>query len=567
MTKLSKPLDLKLFQLRPFRLFVHFLCEHLVLNLSVVISVLVAVFFAVSTDYALKTLIDSLAALTLNSTSVWNSLVLLLLCISIDNFSWRLAGVLAAFAFIKMTGSVRQQLFTYILKHSQSYFAHKPPGVLSARITATSNALFTIETMVVFNMLPPILATVGSILYVSTVSSLMSGVLLCGFIIVFCIMLFTAMRGRHLHHEYAKKAAIIDGEVVDVINNITLVRVFDMFKHEVKRFHQVLSNEMKSRLDSLIYIERIKIIHAITVVIGVTLLLYWVITLRLQNLATNGQVVLVTTLGIRILSCTKDLALALVDFTQHWARYTEALEAFITPYEIEPHEEHNEERLIKHHTKNSVEFCSVSFAYPNEKPLFQNLNLAICKDEKVVIMGDSGSGKSTLFLLMQKFYSPQSGHIRIEGYNLDGLSRTELAQLVTFVPQEPLMFHRTLRENLCYSNPKAGPKDIERALCQANCDDFVSNLPQGLDTVLGDRALRLSGGQRQRIAIARAILKDTPIILLDEVTSALDVTSAGSIRETIQNIKHKTIITITHDLAFKNDFDRIITLSKGEIVP
>ena len=533
-------------------------------HLVILISVLGAVGFSVSTDYALKGVVDALTkGPGPGNTAIWSALALLVGFIAVDNMLWRVAALTGAFTFVGVTGDIRRDLFMHMTGHSPTFFSDRQPGTLASRITATSNAIFTVENMFVFNVMPPTVAAFGSIAYIATVSLTMAGILAGIFAAVVVLMFKMAAAGKPLHHDFAAKAASVDGEMVDLVGNMSLVRAFSAFKREGARFDGTIATEMRARRSSLLYLEKLRIVHALLTVLAVLGLLYWAIRMWEAGEASNGQVVLVCTLGIRILAATRDLAVALVDATQHTARLSEALHTLLQPHDLVDHPE--AEPLAGQGAK--IDFEHVAFNYPDGRAVFTEFDLAIAPGQRVGLVGKSGGGKSTLFSLIQRFYDVQGGLIRINGQDIDRVKLESLREAITVVPQDVSMFHRSLRENIRYGRPEASDEDVWRAAEAAHCTDFIKALPEGFDTIVGDRGVKLSGGQRQRIAIARAILKDSPILLLDEATSALDADSEEAIRHALANLmRGRTVIAIAHRLSTLQDFDRIVVLEGGRII-
>ena len=258
-------------------------------------------------------------------------------------------------------------------------------------------------------------------------------------------------------------------------------------------------------------------------------LLAWAITLWQQGGATTGDVVLVCTLGLSILNATRDLAVALVDVTQHVARLTEAIATLLLPHELT---RSSRGRTAGPKSGAAVAFNNVSFHYPGGVQVFDKFSLRIKAGQRVGLVGQSGGGKSTLFTLLQRFYDVQRGSITIDGQDISRVTQQSLREAISVVPQDISLFHRSILENIRYGRPNATDDEVLRAAIAARCD-FVETLPEGMATIVGDRGVKLSGGQRQRIAIARAFLKDAPILLLDEATAALDSESEEAIREAL----------------------------------
>ena len=237
---------------------------------------------------------------------------------------------------------------------------------------------------------------------------------------------------------------------------------------------------------------------------------------------------LVCTLGLSILSATRDLAVALVDVTQHVARLTEAIATLLLPHELRDHPE--AEPLVR--SGAAIAFNNVSFRYPGGVQVFDKFSLRIQAGQRVGLVGQSGGGKSSLFTLLQRFYDVQHGSITIDGQDISRVTQQSLREAISVVPQDISLFHRSIMENIRYGRPNATDDEVLRAAIAARCD-FIENLPEGMATMVGDRGIKVSGGQRQRIAIARAFLKDAPILLLDEATAALDSESEEAIREAL----------------------------------
>jgi ATP-binding cassette, subfamily B, bacterial len=547
---------------RPFGFIARYLRRRAAPHIAILATVLGAVGCSVSTQYGVKFLVDVLARGPGAGERVWLALALLVSLISADNLLWRIASWIASFAFVKVSGDVRRDLFWHLTGHAPSYFADRLPGMLTSRITATSNAVFTIENMFVWNVLPPCVATVAAIVFVSTVSVAMAaGLFVVGGIVVWAMFQFAAA-GRSLHHDFADKAAAVDGEMVDVITNMPLVRAFCGFGRERRRFDDTVDRELAARQRSLVYLEKLRLFHAGTTILLTTSLLVWVVVLWERGQATTGDVVLVCTLGLSVLHATRDLAVALVDVTQHMARLSEALATLLIPHELRD----DPSASALSHPSASVTFENISFKYPDGHSIFNNFDLHLKAGEHVGLVGPSGSGKSTLFALLQRFYDVQQGRVLIDGQDITRVTQESLRQAISVVPQDASMFHRSIADNIRYGRPDASEEQLLEAAVAARCD-FVEALPDGLATVVGERGVKLSGGQRQRIAIARAFLKDAPILLLDEATSSLDSDSEEAIREALSRlIRGRTVIAIAHRLSTVRHFDRIVVLHAGKVV-
>ena len=591
---------------RPLAYFAHYVRVRPLAHCAILVAVLAAVTCSVSTQYGVKFLVDVLSAGPGGGSQVWVPIAFLISLIAADNLSWRVASLIASHTFVGVTGDLRSDLFRHLTGHAPSYFADRLPGMLTSRVTATSNAVFTVENMFVWNVLPPCVATVGAIALLLTVSVAMAAGLSVIAAILVLAMFRLAAAGKPLHHDFADKAAAVDGEMVDVIGNMPLVKAFGGLGRECRRFRDTVDRELTARRRSLLYLEKIRLFHASTTVVLTVCLVTWAIVLWQRGAATTGDVVLVCTLGLSILHATRDLAVALADVTQHMARLAEALATILVPHELRDHpeatplahvpakwtpvrrQEHAPhaprddlragpdstgtghalpERDMLLRRGAAVTFDHVDFDYPDGSRVFLDFSLHLPAGQRVGLVGPSGSGKSSLFALLQRFYDVQAGRIQIDGQEISMVTQESLREAIAVVPQDVSMFHRSIMENIRYGRPDAANDEVVAAAIAACCISFIEALPEGIATIVGERGIKLSGGQRQRIAIARAFLKDAPIILLDEATSALDSESEEEIRQALDRLmRGRTVIAIAHRLSTLRSFDRIVMLQTGRVV-
>jgi ATP-binding cassette subfamily B protein len=547
---------------RPLAFVARYTALRPVAHAAIVIAVLAAVACSVGAQYGVKILVDTLTGGANVAFGVWSGFLLLVGLIAADNLLWRVASWIANSAFVGVTGDLRRDLFRHLTGHAPSYFADRMPGTLTSRITATSNAVYTLENMFIWNVSPPCAATLVAIGFVATVSVPMAMVLLVLAGILVCAMFRLAAAGRPLHHEFADKAAAVDGEMVDIVGNLPLVWAFCGLGREHKRLDATIDREMAARRRSLYYLEKLRLFHAAVTVLLTVALLAWAIVLWENGSSTAGDVVLVCTLGLSILHATRDLAVALVDVTQHVARLSEALATLLVPHHLR---DRPDAKPLKKKGA-SVVFEKISFTYPDGRKVFTDFSLRIEPAQRMGLVGPSGCGKSTLFVLLQRFYDLQGGRLLIGGHDISRVTQESLRAAIAVVPQDMSLFHRSIIENIRYGRPDASDAEVFKAISAANCDDFIAKLPDGLATVVGDRGIKLSPGQRQRLGIARAFLKNAPILLLDEATSALDSESEEAVREALDRLMgNRTVIAIAHRLSSLRSFDRIVVLGSGKV--
>jgi ATP-binding cassette subfamily B protein len=248
---------------------------------------------------------------------------------------------------------------------------------------------------------------------------------------------------------------------------------------------------------------------------------------------------------------------------QQFAKLAEAVQVLALPHEMQDAADAKPLAV----RGGRISFQKVSFSYPSGQGVLNSFDLDVQAGQKVGLVGRSGAGKSTIIALLQRLYDPDSGEVLIDGQNIAKVTQESLRSSIAVVQQDISLFHRSLLENLRYGKPEASDEEVFRAVEAARCTEFINRLPEGFDTLVGERGMKLSGGQRQRLAIARAFLMDAPIVLLDEATSSLDTESEQSIQEGLSRLfKGRTVIAIAHRLSTLDSFDRIVVLDRGRII-
>ena len=498
---------------------------------AIFLAVLSAVGCSVSTQYAVKALVDALGEGPAHA-GIWLAFIFLVTLVVADNLLWRLAGWISSHAFVGVTGDLRGDLFRHVTGHAPSYFADRLGGTLTGRVTATSNAAFAVENLFIWNVLPPCAATIVAVAYLATVSLPMTAVLSAIAAGMIYLLFRLAAAGAPLHHGFADKAARVEGELADVIGNMPLVRTFGAARREHVRFDETLGQEMTARRKSLLYLEKLRLLHAVITATLAIAVLAWAIMLWQHGQASGGDVVLVCTLGFTILHATRDLAVALVDVTQHMARLAEAIATLLQPHVLR--DPVGAAPLQSRH--HDVVFERVSFAYPAGRPVLDDFSLRFEAGQRTGLVGPSGSGKSTILKLLQRLADLDAGRIRIDGQDIARITQESVQSAISYVPQDISLLHRSVLDNIRYGKPEACDAEVKRVAEMACCRDFIeARCRQGFcHRRRRSRRDSLSGGQRQRIAIARALLKDSPILLLDEATSSLDSRSEEAIRQALE---------------------------------
>jgi len=547
----------------PIRFLLHYVGRRAISHSIVLVSVLAAVGCAVGSQYAVKLLVDTLGSGKPTDFALWSAVGLLLGLVAGDNLLWRLAGWVSTYAFVVVGGDIRLELFNHLSGHGTRYFVERFPGALAGRITVAATAAWTIESSLTWNTIPPGIAVLSSIGLLSIINWKLTAVLVVVVVVLGAIIGRLAAGGRDLHQAFAGQAASVSGDLTDIVSNIGLVRAFGAAAREQARLSSKIENEMQAQRASLRSLERLRLFHAFTVFAVTAGVLGWSVELWRRGQISTGDVVLTTTLGFTVLHASRDFAMALVDLVQQFAKLGEAVQVLGLPHEMQDAESARPLEV----TGGAIAFRLVSFSYPSGQPVLKLFNLEVPAGQKIGLVGRSGAGKSTILALLQRHYDPGSGLLLIDGQDIAGVTQESLRNSIAVVQQDISLFHRSLLENLRYGRPEASDEEVFRAVEASRCTEFINRLPQGFDTIVGERGMKLSGGQRQRLAIARAFLRDAPIVLLDEATSSLDTESEQSIQEALARLfKGRTVIAIAHRLSTLDSFDRIVVLDQGRIV-
>jgi ATP-binding cassette subfamily B protein len=526
-------------------------------------AMLAAVLCNVGSQYAVKHLVDVLSTHQPPPPILWGAVAVLLGLVAGDNILWRIAGWASTHAFVAVGGDIRMELFDHLSGHGTRYFVEQFPGALAGRITAAANAAWLIESSLTWNTIPPGVAVIASIFVLGTINWHLTAVLLTVVTVLGALIAWWASRGRELHRNFAGQAALVSGDLTDVVSNIGLVRAFGATQREQQRLSIKIHDEMEAQRQSLRSLERLRQFHALAVFFVTAGVLVWSVELWRRGQITTGDVVLTTTLGFTVLHASRDFAMAMVDMVQQVAKLREAVQVLGLPHEMQ--DAADAKPLVV--SEGAIDFRNVGFSYPSGQTVLKDFTLHVFGGQKVGLVGRSGAGKSTIVALLQRLYDPGSGEVLIDGQVISHVTQASLRSSIAVVQQDISLFHRSLLENLRYGRPDASDEEVFSAVEAARCTEFINRLPQGYDTIVGERGMKLSGGQRQRLAIARAFLMNAPIVLLDEATSALDTESEQSIQEALARLfRGRTVIAIAHRLSTLDAFDRIVVMERGRIV-
>ncbi len=450
------------------------------------------------------------------------------------------------------------------LDHSYGFFTNTFAGALVNKQKKFAGAFFTITDLIYRDFLYAVIVVIGVCGMLFYYSRPLGWLSLGLFLIFFtAVVFFTKIR-----LPYERKRGIIEsktaGILADIVTNVFTIKYFSSKKREVEYFDKSL--ELVKNARNAAWGRASWSYTAIGIIINASKLILLLASIYLwsKGEVSSGTIVLVLSYGINLFNKLGGLGSAMRRFAESYLDAKEFVDVLNVPIEIK-----DPLNPITPNIKNGeIKFDKVSFAYnSNGNHVIDNLSLTIPPKQKVGIVGSSGAGKTTLTKLILRFVDITSGNIYIDSQNISSLSQDDLRSVISYVPQDPILFHRTLRENIAYGKPNASEEEIIDASKKAHAHEFIMKLEKGYETMVGERGVKLSGGERQRVAIARAILKDSPILVLDEATSSLDSESEHYIQQAlVELMKEKTAIVIAHRLSTISKLDRIIVMSNGNVI-
>jgi ATP-binding cassette subfamily B protein len=459
--------------------------------------------------------------------------------------------------------SLYEKTFAYLMGHSHSFFVSSFSGALTHKVSRYTRAFEGILDAILLQFVPAALFVAGA-----TAVLFMRHPLLGAALGAWCVLFvwFQALIGRlrqPVRRARSEADTKVTGALSDAIANQSSVALFSGLSHERGRLRAVVSDWHQKTLRNWLvdgWIWGAIGLFVVAIQVG---LMWGAVLLWKQGLLTVGDFVLIQSYLLTVFNLLMSIGFNLRRFYDAFADAGEMLAILQTPHEV------RDKRGARHLAIESgqVWFDDVSFNFHEGAPVLRQLNLAIAGGERVALVGPSGAGKSTVTKLLLRLYDVDSGEIKIDGQDIAGVTQDSLRDAIAFVPQEPALFHRSLMENIRYGWRDATDAQVIEAAKKAHCHEFIERLPQGYETLVGERGVKLSGGERQRVAIARAILKDAPILVLDEATSSLDSGSEALIQDALETLmRGKTVIVIAHRLSTIMKMDRIIVMEAGAVV-
>ena len=516
--------------------------------------------------YVLKLIIDKVAAFEGDKTQIFTAItpyvtlyIVLWVLIAVD---MRFLDWVRMRLFPSLRYDVINSMFTYLNQHSHRYFQNNFAGSLANKIMDMMSGMVTIFSTLDdgFAQCIAILIAIISMLLVNPVFSLFLGLWVVAFLVI-TAMYFKPIRDQSNYFATAKSTVM--GKVVDSVSNVANLRLFSRHAYENQLIQEAVQDTVDKDRAMQRTILKMRIFWDVSIIVLIGGNLYLLVSMYSKNQVTIGDFSFIISLSISIFYNLWYLASQFVTFAEELGKCKQALTIISALHDVSD----QSNAKVLQVTKGEIEFDDVTFHYDEGAHLFNNKNVIIPSGQKVGLVGLSGSGKSTFVNLILRLFDVESGKIVIDGQDIRQVTQESLRENIAMIPQDVSLFHRTLMENIRYGRTDATDEEVIDASKKAHCHEFISQLTEEYDSLVGERGIKLSGGQRQRIAIARALLKNAPILILDEATSALDSLTEKLIQDSLHALMQgRTTIVIAHRLSTLSEMDRILVFDNGQIV-
>jgi ATP-binding cassette, subfamily B, bacterial len=551
----------------PFRFILYFVAQYRWRYAGMVLFETANATCGILIPYALSTIIKAVTTAQAHAGSMVSQLrgpLLMFLAFSLGEVLFgRLAGAIQIRLGPRQRQNVSRHVYEYLQYHSHRYFSSNFAGALAHRISETSMGVTQTLWSLITEFWPiTIIISVSVGLLFSAHAQL--GVFASVWALCFIGISFWLAK-RCQPHAFKAAAARSDttGVVVDSVTNLTSARLFARFRFERQNLDRTLADELIAVRRSNGYSERVRWFQFSASAVLKVGLLYYALKLWDAGQISVGEFVMAVSLSLLIINEARNLSRRFLEFFEYIGNVSNGVHTIIRTHELVDDVDARP-LAVK---RGEIEFRDVSFAYEADAKVFDTLSVHIPAGQRVGLVGLSGSGKSSFVSLLLRLYDPQSGQILIDGQAIRHVTQESLHAQISLIPQDPSLFHRSLRENIRYGRIEATDEEVVDAARKASAHEFIVDIKEGYDAMVGERGVKLSGGQRQRIAIARVILKDAPVLILDEATSALDSITEKAIQNTLdEEMRDKTVIVVAHRLSTISHLDRILVFDKGRII-
>ncbi len=558
-TTTELPKDLRKF-------FLHFVKKQKLAFIIFFLAPMVMVLENNAIPYSLKMIVDALDAHP-HTENIFKTVAPALL---LGGSSWfflllvlRLQNWWQGYVIPRFLADIRMSVFDYLSKQSYQYFSNQMAGSLANKLNDLPRALNSIFELITWYVIAAFSSIIVALILMCTINYWFALILLTWIVLQLVISFKLSKKVDRYSINNAEDKSELSGKIVDSLSNANAVKLFSRRKAELAYIKLSQNKEELSNKKLTLYMN----VFRLYLDIPVTIMLVTMISLLLyfwqERIISTGDLVFIFNVSFVIMTQIWYLCHAMADFYREVGIARQAVAILSTPIDVQ--DSPNAKELMV--SQGAIEFENVSFYYNKGKKVFENKSIIIQPKERVGLVGFSGSGKTTFIHLILRLFNLKSGRILIDGQDIAEVTQDSLREAISMIPQDTSLFHRTLMENIRYGNPNASDDEVITASKRACCDDFISLLPEGYNTLVGERGIKLSGGQRQRTAIARAILKNAPIVILDEATSQLDSLTEEIIQNSLWELMEaKTTLVIAHRLSTLLHMDRILVFQEGKIV-
>ncbi len=516
--------------------------------------------------YFIKLIMDKIVAHSADKSTIFTALaptlitgVTLWICIEIF---FRVYDFLSAIVYPKFKADVRTALFRYSQQHSYQFFSDNFAGSIASKISRMPDAIEKILMISLTIIFPVIMGFMISVTILYRAKPLFGCIMGGWFLLHLLItLLFTRQCSRY-SADHSASLTLLNGKIVDALTNIANIRLFSHNRYERRYLSQYQDKEVKLAQRLFRYNAVMKLFLGLASQIFIFTMVGLGIYAWQQNLITLGELALILS-SLNLIGLAWYMGMHLIEIYESIGTCQETLTIIQRPHEIVDKPEAKPIQI----TRGEIVFDHVTFHYTKNRSIFKDKKVTIRPGEKVGLVGFSGSGKTTFVNLILRYFDVEGGRILIDQQDIALVTQGSLRENIALIPQDATLFHRTLTENIRYGRLNATDQEIIQAAKDAHCHEFIEQLSEGYNTLVGERGIKLSGGQRQRIAIARAILKNAPILILDEATSSLDSVTERYIQDSLQKLMHnRTTIVIAHRLSTLSGMDRILVFQNGQII-
>ena len=526
----------------------------------------IGAFYVPVNNYALKLIIDQISQ---NQSFTLQQILfpVILFCASaiVLEIAWRFANFADYKSQPKIEAEIVNQSYAMLLTHNYQFFQNNLSGKIASKVVALRDRYVYILDCIHHQVIWQVLSIIITLAIFFSVHHQLASYVVLWLIIFMPLMFYSKRKGLHYSEKSTTEKQKISGLVNDAISNIANVLFFSARNFEKNLIRNANEDFIKSEKKRLRFLF---LNHLVLGFIYCSLsisVLFLLIDLRSKNLVSIGDFVMVISLSFYLIESSWGLLNNADSLIADIGHLKESFVIFSQNQQL--FDKKDAQKLLIQ--KPQIEFKNLTFSHQENNPIFNNFNLTIDAGQRIGLVGHSGAGKSTLINLLLKVISPNSGEILIDGKNIANLTFDSLRENIALIPQDPALFHRTIFENISYGKLNSTKEEVIEAAKKAHIHDFIMSLPNAYETLVGERGIKLSGGQRQRIAIARAMLKNAPILILDEATSSLDSKTEGQIQESINamlEIKNITVIAIAHRLSTIKHLDKIVVIESGKII-